>query len=105
MWPTLKENEVVFFKKYFKSKSTLKVGQIVIFYHPLKNIFLIKRIKSVQTNCIEVSGDNIEFSSDSKKFGLINDEKVIGIVTSKIYSQKLKNFLIQKKNSTFLEPK
>ena len=35
-------------------------------------------------NSIEVIGDNIAFSDDSSKFGLINNEKVIGIVTSKI---------------------
>ena len=35
-------------------------------------------------NSIEVLGDNIEYSDDSYKFGLINNEKVIGIVTSKI---------------------
>ena len=84
MLPTLKENELVFFKKYIKNKSLLKVGQIVIFYHPLKNIKLIKRIKSVGKNSIEVFGDNIACSDDSNKFGLINNEKVIGIVTSKI---------------------
>ena len=46
MLPTLKEGDMVFFKKYIKNKSLLKVGQIVIFYHPLKNIRLIKRIKN-----------------------------------------------------------
>ena len=84
MLPTLKENDIVFFKKYIKNKSLLKVGQIVIFFHPLKNIRLIKRIKYVGKNSIEVFGDNIEYSDDSNKFGLINNEKVIGIVTSKI---------------------
>ena len=73
-----------FFKKYIKNKSLLKVGQIVIIYHPLKNIRLIKRVKSIIKNSIEVLGDNIEYSDDSNKFGLINNEKVIGIVTSKI---------------------
>ena len=105
MLPTLKENEIVFFKKYIKNKSLLKAGQIVIFYHPVKNIKLIKRIKRVSENYIEVFGDNIEYSDDSKKFGLINTEKVIGIFTSKILSLKLKNILIQKKSSTFLNPK
>ena len=62
----------------------MKVGQIVIIYHPLKNIRLIKRVKNIIKNSIEVLGDNIEFSDDSNKFGLINNEKVIGIVTSKI---------------------
>ena len=105
MLPTLKENELVFFKKYIKNKSLLKVGQIVIFYHPLKNIRLIKRVKNVSKNSIEVFGDNIEYSDDSSKFGLINNEKVIGIVTSKLISLKLKNLLSQKKSSTFLDPK
>ena len=84
MIPTLKESDIVFFKKYIKNKSLLKVGQIVIFYHPLKNIRLIKRVKNVYKNSIEVVGDNIKHSDDSNKFGLINNEKVIGIVTSKI---------------------
>ena len=84
MLPSLKESDIVFFKKYIKNKSLLKVGQIVIFYHPLKNIKLIKRVKNISKNSIEVYGDNIAFSDDSNKFGLINDEKIIGIVTSKI---------------------
>ena len=84
MLPTLKEGDIVFFKKYIKNKSLLKVGQIVIIYHPLKNIRLIKRVKSIVKNSIEVLGDNIEYSDDSYKFGSINNEKVIGIVTSKI---------------------
>lgn len=83
MLPTLKEGDMVFFK-YIKKKSLLKAGQIVIIYHPLKNIRLIKRVKIVGKNSIEVLGDNIEYSNDSNKFGLINNEKVIGIVTSKI---------------------
>ena len=84
MLPTLKEGDMVFFKKYIKNKSLLKVGQIVIIYHPLKNIRLIKRVKSIIKNSIEVLGDNIEYSDDSNKFGLINNDNVIGIVTSKI---------------------
>ncbi len=84
MLPTLKEGDMVFFKKYIKNKSLLKVGQIVIIYHPLKNIRLIKRVKNIIESSIEVLGDNIEYSDDSNKFGLINNEKVIGIVTSKI---------------------
>jgi len=84
MLPALKEGDIVFLKKFIKNKSHLKIGQIVIFYHPLKNIRLIKRIKNINENNIEVCGDNTEYSDDSNKFGLINNEKVIGIVTSKI---------------------
>ena len=94
-----------FLKNIKKNKSILKNRQIVIFNHPIKNTKLIKRINSVNKNNIEVIGDNIEFSEDSKKFGLINNEKIIGIVTSKLIIPKLKNFLIQKNRSTSLNPK
>ena len=105
MLPSLKQGDIVFFKKYQKDKSSPKPGQIVIFNHPLKKIICIKRINLVNQNNIEVLGDNIEFSEDSNKFGLINNETIIGIVTSKLIIPKLKNFLIQKNRSTSLNPK
>jgi len=103
--PSLKEGDIVFFKIYKEENSVLKPGQIVIFNHPLKNIFCIKRISVVNQNNIEVLGDNIQFSEDSNKFGLLNNEKIIGIVTSKLIIPKLKDFLIQKNKSTSLNPK
>ena len=105
MFPYLKEGDIVFFKKYKKNKSILKNGQIVIFNHSLKNKNLIKRINSVNQNNIYVIGDNIEFSEDSNKFGLISKENIIGIVTSKLVITKLKSFLIQNNRSTSLNPK
>ena len=105
MLPSLVEGDLVFFKVYIKNKSRLKNRQIVIFDHPLKNKRLIKRINSVNQNNIEVLGDNIKFSEDSNKFGLINNEKIIGIVTSKLIIPRLKNLLIQKNRSTSLNPK
>jgi len=92
MLPALKKGDIVFFKKYKEGKSDLQPGQIVIFNHPLKNKRLIKRIHSVNQYNIEVLGDNTEFSEDSNKFGLINNKKVIGIVTSKLIIPKLKIF-------------
>ena len=92
MLPELKEGDIVFFKKYKKNKSNLKNGKLVIFNHPFKNKRLIKRINSVNQNNIEVLGDNIEFSEDSNKFGLVNNEKSIGIITSKLIIPKLKIF-------------
>ena len=105
MMPSLKDGDIVFFKNYKKIKSSPKRGQIVIFNHPLKNKILIKRVNLVNQNNIEVLGDNIESSEDSNKFGFINNEKIIGIVTSKLISTKLKNILVQKKRCTSLNPK
>ena len=97
MLPSLKDGDIVFFKKYKKNNSKLKNSQIVIFNHPFKNKRLIKRIVSVYQNNIEVLGDNIEFSEDSNNFGLLNNEKIIGIVTSKLIIPKLKNIFNLKK--------
>ena len=81
MLPYLKEGDIVFFRKYKKNKSILKNRQIIIFNHPIKNKNLIKRIN------------------------LVNHEKIIGIVTSKLIIPKLKNLLIKKNRSTSLNPK
>jgi len=97
MSPSLKEGDIVFFKMYKEGKPEPKPGEIVIFNHPLKNIICIKRISAVNQNNIEVLGDNIEFSEDSNKFGLLNNEKIIGIFTSKLIIPKLKDFFNSKK--------
>jgi len=91
MMPSLKEGDILFFKIYKEGKSKPKLGQIVIFNHPLKNIICIKRISAVNHNNIEVLGDNFEFSEDSNKFGLIKNKLIIGIVTSKFTIPKLIN--------------
>ena len=105
MLPILKDGDIVFFKKYKQGESLLEIGQIVIFSHPLTKKRLIKRINFVNTNSIGVLGDNIEFSEDSNNFGLVNKEKIIGLVTSKLSNLKLKNILIQKESRTSLNPK
>ena len=84
MVPSLNDGDLVFFKKYSVNKTILKMGDIIIFKHPLKKIRLIKRVKTIQTFSIEVSGDNKEFSSDSNFFGAIQKDQIIGIVTSRI---------------------
>ena len=84
MSPTFKEGDIVFYKSYLINKSNLKVGQVVIFRHPIQDIIEIKRIMQIKENCIEVIGDNSKYSTDSKSFGFVQNEKIIGIVTSKI---------------------
>ena len=105
MLPSLEEGDIVFFKKYKKNRSKLKAGQIIIFNHPIKNKNLIKRANLVNQNNVEVLGDNVKFSEDSNKFGLVNNDRIIGIITSKLIFPKLKNFLTHKHRSTSLDPK
>ena len=105
MMPFLEDGEIIYFKKYINLKCNLKVGQIVIFYHPINNQKQIKRITQVKDNCIEVIGDNRELSKDSRSYGLIQKEKIIGIFTSKVLNLKLKKSSKSKKEQYFSPPK
>ena len=58
MLPTLKDGDVVFFKKYKQGESSPKIRQIVIFNHPLTKKRLIKRInKEVNVQSINTIED------------------------------------------------
>ena len=105
MFPSLLDGDVVFYKKYSPKKTSFYIGDVVIFYHPIDKIRLIKRVKSITNQGIEVFGDNKIQSNDSGVFGLISKSNVIGIVTSKIGGQQIINFRklsTHKKRSTFL---
>ena len=98
MIPSLYDGDLVFFRKYSANKSTIKIGDIIIFNHPSKKIRLIKRVKTIKDFSIEVSGDNQYLSTDSKSFGAVQKEKVIGIVTSRIsikFISNIKNLFSQ----------
>ena len=90
MEPILESGDIVFYKDV-KDKSTISIGDIVIFNHPTKNIKLIKKISSINGVGLEVSGENTNFSDDSNDFGLINKNSVVGIVTSRISKKSMNN--------------
>ena len=91
MEPILESGDIVFYKDVI-DRSSIAIGDIVIFDHPTKNIKLIKKISSIKGVGLEVSGENTNFSDDSNYFGLINKDSIEGIVTSRI-PQKLINNL------------
>ena len=78
---TLKEGDLIIYKKLNRRKVHLKTGDIVIANHPtIKRKLIIKRINSINTYGIELRGDNIFSSSDSRQFGLIKSNQIVGIV-------------------------
>ena len=91
MEPILESGDIVFYKDVI-DRSSISVGDIIIFNHPTKNIKLIKKISLIRGQGLEVSGENSDFSDDSNYFGLINKDSIVGIVTSRI-SKKLMNNL------------
>ena len=90
MEPLLESGDIVFYKDVI-DRSSISIGDIVIFNHPTKNIKLIKKISSIQGVGLEVSGENTDFSNDSNDFGLINKNSVVGIVTSRISKKSINN--------------
>lgn len=88
MEPILETGDIVFYKD-FTNRSTISIGDIVIFNHPIKNIKLIKKISSIKGEGLEVSGENTNFSDDSHYFGLINKKSILGIVTSRISKRSM----------------
>ena len=88
MEPILKHGDIVFYKEVI-DRSTISIGDVVIFNHPTKNIKLIKKISSIKGTGLEVSGENTNFSDDSNYFGLINKDSIVGVVTSSISKKSL----------------
>lgn len=60
----------------------LQINDLIIFYSPIDDAPLIKRITEIGPKGITVTGDNAEYSLDSREFGPIPESQVIGKVLS-----------------------
>ena len=84
---TLKEGDLITYKKLHPKNTTLKVGDIVVAYHPrIKNKLIIKRIHNIYHDKFDLRGDNFFSSTDSREFGLIKFDLLVGKV-DKIFSK------------------
>jgi nickel-type superoxide dismutase maturation protease len=83
MMPTLKAGQHALVKPRFRPKS-LKAGAIVVLKHPKQQgLKLIKRIqKNDGGEKFFVQGDNLSATTDSRDFGPVPAELIIGQVTS-----------------------
>ena len=62
----------------------LKENEIIVFHHPLQEMILVKRIYKVHSDGrFEVRGDDPPESTDSRHFGLVDPNFVIGKVVSR----------------------
>lgn len=62
--------------------TTPQVGDIVVIlpFSEVGNQYIIKRVKFTENGKIFVLGDNSENSYDSRNFGWIDTEKILGVV-------------------------
>ena len=85
MFPVLKAGEEVLVDTKAYHRCLPEMGDLVIAWHPQKeNLRIIKRVLKVDEkgNCF-LMGENSLESSDSRSFGLISSQQIIGKVTSK----------------------
>ena len=84
---TLKEGDLVTYKKLNQKKIDLEIGDIVVASHPkTKNKLIIKRIHKIYQNKFDLRGDNSLESTDSRELGLFELDLIIGKV-DKIFSK------------------
>jgi nickel-type superoxide dismutase maturation protease len=56
------------------------VGDIVVLRHPFEERFLVKRISGVDGSRISIVGDNRQHSTDSREFGPVSADHLVGKV-------------------------
>lgn len=80
MQPALKENQSVLVSVLPYLFTSPKTSDIIAFRKPGSKTILIKRIKRVKRRQYFAQGDNLDDSMDSRKFGMIEKENIIGKV-------------------------
>ncbi len=66
------------------SHKNLHAGDIVLVRHPHKNVTIVKRIAKIHADGrLELLGDNPPESTDSRHFGFVSVDAVLGKVVSR----------------------
>lgn len=79
MEPAFKVDDYVIVNKLAYVFQKPAKGDVIVFKHPReKNKFLIKRINGIDGNKFFVVGDNKNHSKDSRHFGAIDRNLIVG---------------------------
>lgn len=79
MLPTLSPGMTVLATRIFFS---LEKGDLVAVCHPKTSTIMIKRVEKIGKDGIEVRGDNVAQSTDSRQFGPVSRKHIIAKVFS-----------------------
>lgn len=82
MLPTLADGD----KVLIDAKGYIGAGDVVLAAHPYRSdVKIVKRVSEIADNGrLTLSGDNPATSTDSRAFGTVSLESIIGKVTSKL---------------------
>lgn len=89
MNPTLKDGDTILVSGLSYILSKPKIGDLVVLKgdlprHGKAGRYIIKRIEKIKANKFYVLGDNPKESTDSREFGWIDRQKIVGKVIIKI---------------------
>ena len=83
----LSEGDLITYKRINPKNLDLKIGDIVVASHPkIRSKLIIKRIYQIYQNKFDLRGDNISSSTDSREWGLIELDLIVGKV-DKIFTK------------------
>ena len=74
MLPNYKEGDYLLVNKI----SRIKVDDPVVLRHPKTNNLILKRVSKIENGRYYVTGDNKEFSKDSRHFGAVERKMIVG---------------------------
>lgn len=84
MEPALPGGSVIKYHKFNSIDESLSVGSIIIARKPRSVKKIVKRIYRISTEGIDIRGDNKNNSNDSRYFGLVPINNIIGIVDYRV---------------------
>lgn len=78
MLPTLLPDDII----VVDTSASIQKGDVTVFLHPsLEGMYMVKRVNHQQQNQWEVLGDNPKNSIDSRVFGYIDKDSIVGKAT------------------------
>ncbi len=81
MKPNIQSGDLIIYSTGAQEIIKVLKGSIVVLNNPLNpSSLIVKRIHDINSRGIEIRGDNPSSSIDSRQFGLINPESIIGVV-------------------------
>lgn len=80
MEPALREGTSILVNRWAYLMREPAVGDIVVVKHPREERFLVKRISGVEPEGCFLIGDNEGYSVDSREFGAVSQDLIVGKV-------------------------
>src|SRR5687768_14403793 len=87
MSPTFQPGDKLFVSKFYYRIFAPKVNDIVIVKDPRDGKLLLKRIKKITKQGYYIVGDNPKTSTDSRAFGEIDRNKIVGRVLFRYFQR------------------